>query len=231
MIETLNALDKQLMVLLNVDGSPYWDSSVFAYSGRLVWVPVGICFIWYLFHQGGWRRGLLTLLFIALLIFCCDQFASGLCKPYFGRLRPSHQADLAPFLHFVNGYRGSRFGFISSHASNSVGFALFMALLVRKSALSWALAVWAVLNCYTRIYLGVHFPGDILAGSLAGALFAWGAIGLYHWVDRRFGKQLSLEADSYQGHQPTAALVALGVTWAGLLVWPLIYMSFFAVGR
>ena len=105
---------------------------------------------------------------LALVIALADQIASGFCKPFFARFRPTRDPELMYMIDIVNGYRGGSFGFISSHAANTFGVALFLSLVMRSWSLSIILFIWAALNAYSRMYLGVHYPGDIFFGTLTG---------------------------------------------------------------
>ena len=109
-----------------------------------------------------------------------DQFTSGLMKPFFERLRPSHEPALEGMVHMVSGYSGGKYGFASSHAANTFGIAMFLSCLlkVEKPWINW-LFLWAALVSYTRIYLGVHYPGDIIVGALIGVAFGWLVFKLY----------------------------------------------------
>ena len=113
----------------------------------------------------------ITLSFVAVIVLC-DQLSSGLIKPLVERLRPSHEPALNGLVHLVNGYTGGRFGFVSSHAANSFGFAMFSALVFRYKPYSFVIFVWALFNSYSRIYLGVHYPLDVICGAALGVFLA-----------------------------------------------------------
>ena len=106
---------------------------------------------------------------IALTITFADQVCAGLIRPVVERLRPANPENpISDLVHVVNNYRGGRYGFPSCHASNSFGLAFFLVFLFRKQWLSLFILLWATLNCYTRIYLGVHYPGDLIVGAVIG---------------------------------------------------------------
>ena len=171
MLEQLIEWDKAVFLFLNNTHTPFWDHFMWIYTGRLTWVPLILSLLFVLFRKN-WKEALLVVVALALTITLCDQFASSLCKPYFARFRPAQDPEFSPFVQIVNGYRGGRYGFISSHAANSFGAVVLLALIFRNRLFTIAAVVWAIVNCYSRIYLGVHYPGDILAGTVAGIVIA-----------------------------------------------------------
>lgn len=184
MIEFLIELDKKIFLALNGFHAPWLDPVMLLITDTFVWLPLYaglLFFIFKEFKKGGW----MVLLGIALTIVIADQVTSTIMKPYFARLRPSHEPSLQEFIHLVNGYKGKKFGFASSHAANTFGAATFFFLLFRKRfEWIWVLFVWASLVTYSRIYLGLHYPGDILAGALVGALAAWAGYKLFRWLQQ-----------------------------------------------
>jgi undecaprenyl-diphosphatase len=125
------------------------------------------------FYRTPAKQALLVTLFFILVFVLSDQLSSGICKPFFERFRPTHHPDFKELVDIVNGYRGGRYGFISGHATNSFGLAIFLSLLFRHRGVTLSSLGWATLNSYTRIYLGVHFISDIVAGMIAGSLLAF----------------------------------------------------------
>jgi len=184
-MEELISLDKKLFLHLNQWHAPWLDPVMFWMSQTYTWVPLYAFLLFVVFRNYG-KNTWLVILCVALTITLSDQTASGLLKPVFMRLRPSHDPELENVIHYVNGYRGGLYGFASSHASNVFALAMFFWLLFRRTYKSTIiLFAWAAIVAYTRIYLGVHFPGDVMAGATIGVLAAWIGYQLFRWgIDR-----------------------------------------------
>lgn len=129
---------------------------------------------------------------IALSITLADQFSSGFCKPYFMRFRPAQDPEIMYMVHVVNGYRGGMYGFISSHAANTFAVATFVSLLVRRKEMTAVMFIWALIPSYSRIYLGVHYPGDIICGAIAGSVIASLVYWLYAFIRKNISNSPSL---------------------------------------
>ena len=121
---------------------------------------------------------------VALLIACADQTAT-LAKEYLPKQRPTHFAAIMADVHTVNGYVGGPYGTVSSHAANCFGLALLSSLLIRRRWFAWMMFGWATLVSYSRIYLGVHYPMDILFGTLEGLFWAFVWYRALCWADMR----------------------------------------------
>ena len=183
-------MDASLFLFLNGLHAPYWDTFMYAFSQVAVWIPFYAALLWLMVRT--WRReSVWVVLAVVLCIVLADQVASGLIKEWVQRPRPTHTAGLQELVHTVNGYRGGRYGFVSSHAANTFGLALFCTLLFRDRWYAWSLFLWAAVTSYSRIYLGVHFPGDILGGTLVGLGAAW----LCYYLLRRFRPQAVQRSD------------------------------------
>jgi undecaprenyl-diphosphatase len=144
-----------------------------------------LALLWVLMHQNR-RHALLVLAMLALAIILADQISSGLIKNLVERLRPTHDPDLASTVHIINGYRGGLYGFVSSHAANSFAAVTLLSLVMRHRAVTISLLIWSLLQCYSRMYLGVHYPGDILGGIVVGVLVGWFVWRFMCWIQRRW---------------------------------------------
>jgi len=173
MLETLIELDKKLLLFLNGLHTPWLDPVMFWITKTLFWLPLYL-FLLYLAIKNFKKETWIVLVGVAIAILIADQVTASLMKPFFERLRPSREPSLEGLVHLVNGYTGGKYGFASSHAANTFATALFFWLLFKERyRWVWVLFVWAVVMTYSRIYLGVHYPGDIFVGMLVGLGAAW----------------------------------------------------------
>ncbi len=231
MLERTLVWERDLFLTLNGCHTPYWDEVMWLYSGKMVWLPLAVFTILVLAYKKNWKEVIFIFLGIALTITLCDQFASGICKPLFLRFRPTHHPDFMNVVKTVFDYRGGEYGFISSHAANAFGFAMFMALLLRNKLLGVTLFVWATANAYSRIYLGVHFISDIIPGILSGLLFGYISYHIYMWARYHFLSAsvypfLSDPAYMYQGKRVQAITVAVWLVHVFIFCFPDALISF-----
>ena len=173
MLDFFTDLDTQLMLFLNGWHTPYWDNFMWLYSSKWVWLPFYAAFVFVILRNFKWRVSALIFVAVFLTIFFADQITATLLRPIFHRLRPCNLDNpLSQFIHVVANDRGGAYGFPSAHAANAFGFAFFFHYLFRRSWLSLLLFAWALMMCYTRIYLGRHYPGDLLTGAMVGFVSA-----------------------------------------------------------
>ncbi len=172
-MESIIHIDQQLFLWLNGFHNSIGDLVMATVTNRFTWIPLYVIILFFIFRAKGWRSGL----YIVLILICCvgltDYVTSSLMKPFFARLRPCHDDSIAYLVHVVIGC-GGQYGFVSSHAANS--FALFTGLvLFFPKAAKWKipLLVWAIIVSYSRIYVGVHYPADVLIGALTGFIIAY----------------------------------------------------------
>ena len=169
-IDKFLPLEKDLFFALNGSDSVILDNAIWTYTGVLTWVPMVLFILYILFKKQKLSEAFLVLGTIVLLVVLTDQLSSSFFKPLFKRFRPTHHPDYMNLVDVVKGYRGGRYGFISGHATNSFGIAVFLSLLFRNKLVTIFMLFWAILNSYARIYLGVHFISDIVVGIIFGSL-------------------------------------------------------------
>ncbi|MGN0236207.1 MAG: phosphatase PAP2 family protein [Paludibacteraceae bacterium] len=213
-MNTLIALDQQWLLAVNGWHAAWADVLMWYVSKSTTWLPLYALLVglvvyrfgiqWYQSTQNtpiisntpalSWKSAVLRVLIVlagfAVAVGLSDFVSSGIIKPWVCRLRPTHDPALAGMVHLVNGYTGGMYGFVSSHAANTMACALLFSLLYGNKYATAGLMLWVALNCYSRMYLGVHYPLDIIGGLLVGALLAGLAYALVHrllaHVDARF---------------------------------------------
>lgn len=187
MWETLLEWDREALLALNGWGGVVWDRIWLTLSDKWAAIPLYALLLVYAFRSLGWRRALLFLVFIALLITATDQMAN-LFKYGVGRLRPCHDPELDGLVRLVKASCGGRFGYFSAHAANAMALAVFFCAHWGRSRSLWGglLILWALLVGYSRVYLGVHFPADVLTGILIGAFFGWLFARLHFLADQKW---------------------------------------------
>ena len=199
-MEELIQLDKQLLLWFNGSDSLFLDGLVKTLTTATTWIPLYLgLFYLVLKNNDNVQKVLLVLGCAGLCVFLAGSLNDLFVKPWVARWRPSRDPEIAMLVDVVNGYRGGRYGFFSSHAANTFSIAIFFTLLVRSKVLSVAMILWSLLNCWTRLYLGVHFPGDILCGLLWGGVVGTGMWFLHQHIYKKINTQ-----DFYVSTQYTA---------------------------
>lgn len=187
-METLLEWDTELLLLINGWHTTWADQWMWNVSDKWLWIPFYVVLAYGLFRRYG-KRAFWLLTAVVLCVGCADFISSGIIKPLVCRPRPTQESGLEGMLHIVNGYRSGRFGFVSSHAANCFSLALLLSLVVHDWRTILPLTVYATLNCWSRIYLGVHYPGDILGGIVVGAFVAMITYGILRWCGDFRGRQ------------------------------------------
>lgn len=216
MIEYLNNLDAQALFAINHLHTSILDVFMKTYTGRFIWAPFYMSLLWFLWKRLGWVRTVIVLSAIIATICVADQTCATLLRPIFERPRPSHSDNpILAGLHIVNNYRGGSYGFPSCHAANSIALTVWFIILCRwRSPMTWLLVFWALLTCYTRMYLGVHYPGDLLFGALVGTLAALLCYGIMRLAIRM--KPLTGRADT------EIPLATYGLLLSGMMIYALV---------
>ena len=184
-LNTINDADRDLLTTINFDGPTGYDFFWAIYSDKWTWIPFILVIVYCLLRPGNWKHRLLIIGSVALLFLLSDFVVSSFIKNVICRPRPSHDPAVMSLLSYVNDYRGGAYGFPSNHASNGFATATFLALLFRNRWVTLSAFLWAVGSCYSRMYLGVHYPTDILCGALLGTLFAFLVFILYKKAAKR----------------------------------------------
>ncbi len=182
MIDALIALDQELFFFVNQRGSEFWDGIMLFTTHKFSWIPL-YAFLVYLIIKRKGKESIWVLLSIALLITLADQGSVQLFKNMFERLRPCHFLEN---VRLVTERCGGQFGFISSHAANSFALAVFIGKALGNRKLFFALFVWAAAVAYSRVYVGVHYPLDILGGMLWGTFVALVVFNMYKLIREKY---------------------------------------------
>ena len=184
MIDKLIHIDTEILLAINGWHAPWADTLMWIISAKATWIPLYLLLIGLLVWR--YRKPAMTsvkwlqrvpacvvmIVVIGLAVGAADFIASGILKELVARPRPTRVPELESVLHLVNGYRSGRYGFVSSHAANTMAVALLFSLIWRNKIATVGLMRWVAANCYSRMYLGVHYPTDILGGLMVGALVA-----------------------------------------------------------
>lgn len=160
--------DSNLLLSINSEHAEFWDGFMWLATNEITWLAF-FAVIVYVLLKNKRKEFLLIVIALALTVLICDQ-VSGFFKDWVARPRPSREPGLMNQLHIVNGYRGGKFGFFSSHAANTFGIAVLVSFLLRNWLVTLVMVSWALVECYTRMYLGVHYPLDILTGIVFGSI-------------------------------------------------------------
>lgn len=186
MIEYLNSIDTQLFLFLNGIHSAFFDFLMYWFSDKLIWVPMYLLIAFFIVKQYK-IKGIIMLIFVGIVIALCDQTASHLIKNAVLRLRPSHEPALVGLVHLSKSGAGGMYGFVSSHAANTFGLATFLSCVLdnRFKLLKYCLFIWATFVSYSRIYNGVHYPGDVLVAAFIGAFIGWAISKLFFFVESK----------------------------------------------
>jgi len=170
MFHWLLELDKKALLYFNSKHSPAWDNVMYWISGDKSWIPLYVVLLLIIIYRERPYRFIITILFVAITVTLCDQISVLIKDQLVQRFRPSRDPEIANLVHIVNNYRGGKYGFVSSHAANVFGVATFLSNRFKNYKWSLFLFAWAAVVSYSRIYLGVHYPLDIICGAVLGLL-------------------------------------------------------------
>ena len=194
MLEQLLHIDTEVLLAINGWHAPWADTLMWIISAKATWIPLYLLLIGLLVWR--YRKPALTsvkwlqkvpacvvmIVMLGLAVGVADFIASGILKDLVARPRPTRVPELEGVLHLVNGYKSGTYGFVSSHAANTMALALLFSLIWRNKIVTIGMMLWVAANCYSRMYLGVHYPTDILGGLIVGSLVAVLAYWVLRWV-------------------------------------------------
>lgn len=222
-LQTLNQWDTQVFLAVNGWHHPFFDSFMEMYSDRFVWLPFYLSIAYAVYRQFHWKAMVVFLVLALLLLTINDQLCSSVFRSAFARMRPSNPDNpLSAVVHIVDGYRGGRYGFPSAHAANSWGLAMFISLSFRRRLLMLTMVGWATVMCYSRMYLGVHYFGDVLCGALLGTLTA----SLVYYVFQHISRPM---ADLFRQSAEPSPWLFVPVVACGLELVVMLLVSMFVV--
>lgn len=168
-MHTLIEIDRNLLVFFNGSDSLFLDNLVVTLTSGLTWIPLYLSLLYIVIKNNETMKQIMLVIgCVCLCMLISDGVVDFIVKPMVGRLRPTHDPAIKYSLDVVNNIRENQFSFFSAHASNTFCIAVFFSLLVRNCKFVVAMIIWSLLNCWTRLYLGVHYPSDILVGILWG---------------------------------------------------------------
>ena len=167
----LESLDKELFLFINGLHAPAFDILMWHISGKWIWIPLYGVILYFIIKKHG-LQSLFYITAIIISIVAADQI-SVLIKNSVERFRPTHNPDIESLVHFIRDYKGGSYGFVSSHAANTFALAVLTLKIFQQKWITISILCWAVLVSYSRIYLGVHYPGDILGGAILGGTIGY----------------------------------------------------------
>ena len=196
--QIVESFDKQLLLSVNGSDSLYLDRVVRTLTHGATWIPLYLSLFFLVLNNNSNVRKIFYILGAAAMCYLlAGAVDDGIVKPTVARWRPTHDPEIGMLVDIVDGYRGGKYGFFSAHAANTFSVAILFCWLVRSRLLSTALIIWSFTNCWTRMYLGVHFPGDILVGLTWGFIVATGVFYLFYRLTRQMDSKSKLISSNY----------------------------------
>ena len=184
-MEELIHFDKELLLMLNGSDSLVMDTLIMTLTNALTWIPLYLSLFYVVLKSNDTVRDILLVLAGAgACVLLAGTVDDTIVKPLVARWRPGHDPEIGMLVDTVDGYRGGNYGFFSAHAANTFSIAMFISLLMRQRLLTVFLVAWSLINCYTRLYLGVHYPGDITVGLIWGGLVGFCVYKVYCRITR-----------------------------------------------
>lgn len=229
LIDKLLPFENDLFLAINGSGSVFWDNAMWTYTGVMTWVPLIFIIVYLTFKNQLYKEGVLVLGSIVLVLLLSSLVSATLFKPTFQRYRPSHHPDYKDIVKVLNDFRGGDYGFVSGHATNSFGLAFLFYRLFKNRFVTISIMLWAALNSYSRVYLGVHFISDIVAGFVIGMFIGLLVYEVYVKIRARyFNISLSVKRESIYSKKQSNLLGAVIVSYIALIILLSPFLSSFS---
>lgn len=173
-MDFLLQLDTDTLLAVNGAHTPWLDPMMKMFSGKTIWIVLYVAIAGVMWWMFGWQRAIIAVIGAGIAVGLADFTCASIIRPFVERMRPSNPDNpISPLVHIVDGYRSGAYGFPSCHAANTLALAMFTTLVIRRWSYGVFIFAWAGLQCYSRMYLGVHYPGDLLVGGMMGMALAW----------------------------------------------------------
>lgn len=212
MLEYFISIDKAILLEIHRWHTPFWDDFFYIFSGQKVWLITALAIV-YAIIRSYRKESWVVFMAIAVLITLSDQLSSGLIKPLVERLRPTHEPSLEGLLCIVHDCREGGYSFVSSHAANSLAFATFSILLFKNRLYGWVIASWSILTGFSRMYLGVHYPFDVVCGTILGI----GVGSLVYFLLKKL--RPSCTQTAVPQREAVTIVIVLTITIISMVIW------------
>jgi undecaprenyl-diphosphatase len=176
--------DTELFIIINNFHFEWLDPVMKTFSSIQVWIPAYIIIIGFMLRRRPVRKAIVAIAMLGVSFALSDQLSVHLFKNVFERLRPCHVEELKSIIHSLENC-GGKYGFISNHAANAFCFAMFIAWFFKNRYLTVALFFWAICVSYSRIYVGKHFPLDVICGAAFGIICQQTVLLLYKQIEKQ----------------------------------------------
>ncbi len=173
-MDSILQLDTDALLAVNGLHTPWLDMMMKMFSGKMIWTILYVAIVAVMWRMFGWQRTLIAVIGAGIAVGLADFMCASVIRPLVERMRPTNPDNpISPLVHIVDGYRSGAYGFPSCHAANTMALAMFTSLIFRRWSYGVFIFAWALMQCYSRMYLGVHYPGDLIVGGLIGISFGW----------------------------------------------------------
>ena len=214
-------MDEMILLWVNGHNTDLLDTFMTIFTHRFAWIPLYIAVAYAVVRTLGWQRGLMYILAVVAAIVAADQLCGSVIRPAIGRLRPSNPDNpISEMIHIVNGYRGGKYGMPSCHAANTAAFLTIIALRFRHRWMMLTLTLWMIGQCYSRMYLGVHYPTDLIAGATLGTTCSLIIYFVYSYIHRHLFSEAPVRTYLTHARVPLATLITLLLIMLAISICP-----------